>query len=96
MSNIWFNEDVTEINNKEDFAGLWFNQTGETENIWFNAVSNTIEDRELSEDASQMPDLSKDDSNQRERTDLVDEIGNTYDTSERTSTSMSSRFDNKK
>ena len=76
MSNIWFNEDVTEINTKEDFAGLWFNQTGETENIWFNAVSNTIEDRE--------------------RTDLVDEIGNTYDTSERTSTSMYSRFDNKK
>lgn len=95
MSNIWFNEDVTEINNKEDFAGLWFNQTGETENIWFNAVSNTIEDRELSEDASQMPDLSKDDSNQRERTDLVDESGNTYDTSEITSTSMSSRFANK-
>ena len=55
---------------------LWFNQTGEIENIWFNAVSNTIEDRE--------------------RTDLFDEIGNTYDTSERTSTSMSSRFDNKK
>lgn len=30
MSNIWFSEDGTEINKKEDFAGLWFNAGGET------------------------------------------------------------------